>query len=289
MDILAPGQSANDRDVDAVTVDHRDFYGFGDFSWDALWTYRRIKGSGVPSAGQSSLQNWILGNDYPFGYLFKGKAATAAEVSDWQGGVNTDVLAGAERHALGWYKTYRDRAPEAFQGKIALHRTMLGTSHGLSKVPYVRDTRRSIGLDDFVIKASDLFPREQNGLSREGTKFADRIGMGAYAVDLHPLSADRGCVYPNLGEKTLPFYLPLRALTNRSVGNLLVAGKTMAQTFSANAATRVHPIEASSGIGAGAAAAVMVKSNLTTTRELSSKSRHVQELARRHGPVDWSF
>lgn len=279
--------AAADRAGDVV-AEHPGFYGLGTHGWSKIWTYRRIKGSGDPGVGQASLQNWNPGNDYPFRYLFKDRAATAAEVaSDWQGGIDLQALAGAERHALGWYQYYRDQAPAAFKGKLRLNRTILGTSHGLSKVPYIRDTRRSVGLDGFVIRISDL-----TGSGREGTKFTDRIGLGAYAVDIHPTFGTAGaqsCTFPPHAEKTLPFYLPLRAHTNRSVSNLLVAGKTMAQTFLANAAIRLHPIEASSGIGAGAAAAVMVKGQLSTTRDLLSETKAVQSSVLRHGPIDWNF
>jgi hypothetical protein len=230
------------------------------------------------------LQNWNPGNDYPFRYLFKDKNATAAEVGDWQGGLDMAALKGAEQHALGWYQFYRDNAPAAYKGLLRMNRTMLGTSHGLSKVPYIRDTRRSIGWDGFLIQEKDI-----SGTGREGTKFADRIGLGAYAVDIHPMAPSFGCVYPAHGEKTLPFYLPLRAHTNRSVSNLLVSGKTMAQTFLANAAIRLHPIEASSGIGAGAAASVMIKNDVASTRQLLDQVSRVQGIVRRYGPIDWSF
>lgn len=44
-----------------------------------------------------------------------------------------------------------------------------------------------------------------------------------------------------------------RSLTNAKYDNLLVAGKTIAQSFLVNAATRLHPVEWSSGTGAGKA------------------------------------
>jgi hypothetical protein len=48
----------------------------------------------------------------------------------------------------------------------------------------------------------------------------------------------RGCTYPgymNNPPPILPFFIPFRAMTNRDYGNLLVGGKTMAQSFLANA------------------------------------------------------
>lgn len=54
-------------------------------------------------------------------------------------------------------------------------------------------------------------------------------------------------------------------MTNADAPNLLVAGKTMATTFLANEATRLHPSEWSSGVAAGAAASIMVREQWTTT------------------------
>jgi hypothetical protein len=52
----------------------------------------------------------------------------------------------------------------------------------------------------------------------------------------------------------LPFYIPLRALTNIQIPNLMVAGKTIAQSFLVNSATRLHPVEWSVGTAAGVVA-----------------------------------
>ena len=62
-----------------------------------------------------------------------------------------------------------------------MDKNVLGTCHGLSKMPYLRDSRRSVGIDDFVLKASDisgLYPDHN-----EGTKFFDSIALGAYSLD----------------------------------------------------------------------------------------------------------
>ena len=98
--------------------------GLGDYqdkpnAWPLIWTYRRVRGEGEPAPGDLCLQNWGYsdqrgqgGNDYPFGYLFKSKAEAAQETSDWQGGVDLSVLAGAEQRAYGWHHWFRKHAPE---------------------------------------------------------------------------------------------------------------------------------------------------------------------------------
>jgi len=62
-------------------------------------------------------------------------------------------------------------------------------------------------------------------------------------VDIHPI---KNCTYPDEGNNKhylpLPYFIPYRALTNKKYENLLVSGRSMSQTFLANAATRVHPV-----------------------------------------------
>jgi hypothetical protein len=273
--------------------------GFGDYApkpnaWELIWTYRRIKNSGQkPAAGDLSLQNWEYseqlkqgGNDYPFGYLFKSMDTTLRERSDWHGGIDLEVMAAAERRALAWHSWFKEHAPPGISAKqIVLARGVLGTGHGLAKLPYIRDTRRSVGLGGFLLTISDLtgFPSR-----RTGKPFRDRIAIGAYAADIHPLVTCEYPAYVRQRHETLPFYIPFRALTNRAYGNLLVAGKTMAQSFMANSATRLHPIEWASGTAAGIAAALMARRNWTSTEALE----HISELQAAIAPktpIDWTI
>lgn len=271
--------------------------GLGDYqekanAWNLIWTYRRVRGEGKPAFGDLCLQNWGYsakrgqgGNDYPFAYMFKSREATTAEISDWHGGVNLDALAGAEARAFGWHDWFRNNAPDEFHpDQFSLAGEELGTEHGLAKLPYVRDTRRSIGLDGYILKFNDLTgPASQ----KTGTVFPDRIALGAYPADVHPLST---CTMPDYyagKHDTLPFYLPFRALTHYRFDNLLVAGKTMAQSFLANSATRLHPIEWSTGTAAGVAAAHMANRGKTSSQTLETISE-LQPLVRQLTPIDWS-
>ena len=74
-----------------------------------------------------------------------------------------------------------------------------------------------------------------------------------------------------------PFTFPLRAITVDGAPNVLTAGKTIAMTFAANTAAREHLDEWSSGVGAGAAAAMMAARGWTSGQLLAS----VQELQAR--------
>ena len=273
-----------------------DKLGFGKYrdrkdAWERIWTYRRVRGNGKPSPGDLCLQNWEYsadlgegGNDYPFGYLFKSKADTAAEIRDWRGGINLEVLADAEQRALGWHHWYRNQAPSPIDpDQIKLAGDELGTGHGLAKLPYIRDTRRSIGLNGFVLKFADLTFRPGQ---KTGTVFPDRVALGAYPVDIHPLCNCQIPKYLLTAHDTLPFYIPYRSLTHHQIENLLVAGKTMAQSFLANSATRLHPIEWSSGTAAGVVAAYMSEHE-RNSREVLKEISDVQPLINRQTPIDW--
>jgi hypothetical protein len=276
-----------------------DRMGYGDYSerddaWEQIWTYRRIRGRGAPAPGDLCLQNWGYsgsreqgGNDYPFRYLFVSKAEADAQRVDWQGGIDQEALAGAETRAFAWHRWFKEQAPTPLQPEqIVLNGEALGTGHGLAKLPYIRDTRRAIGLDGFVLTFADLSgPPEQT----TGTRFEDRIALGAYPADIHPLTC---CTHPayarNAHHDTLPFYVPFRALTHESLDNLLTAGKTMAQSYLANSATRLHPIEWSSGTAAGVAAAYMARTG-KTTREAYESITDVQAEVKQKTPIDWTL
>lgn len=262
--------------------------------WKLVWTYRRLVSSGKTiQSGDLSLQNWgyypehnETGNDYPFGYLFLNRASTAAQRPNWIGGIDLDVLAAAEQHAFAWHHFFKSRAPDDIdRHRISLAKHVLGTGHGLAKLPYIRDTRRSIGLDNFLLTVNDLQPTATGSIART---FEDRIALGAYPVDIHRL-ADRD--YPGYIDghyDIAPFTIPFRALTNQRYGNLLVAGKTMAQSFLANSATRLHPIEWSTGTAAGVIATIMQREN-KTTRDVYREIDRVQLEVRKHTPIDWTL
>ena len=276
-------------------VDQLGFGGYKKFddAWHRIWTYRRIKGRGNKAAvGDICLQNWGYsgrdnegGNDYPFRYLFKSKVDTAKERADWRGGIDLEALAGAEKRAIGWHYWFKEHVPAPFvPGQVILDKGVLGTGTGLAKMPYIRDTRRSIGLDGFILKVGDLGGDPAN---LTGKRFKDRVALGAYAADIHPLIKCEFPSYINAGHETLPFCIPFRSLTNEKYGNLLVSGKTMAQSFLANAATRLHPIEWSTGTAAGVAAAEMSKRNWNA-RQAFEHIVDLQALIKEKTPIDWT-
>ena len=133
-------------------------------------------------------------------------------------------------------------------------------------------------------RVGDLQPSGNGQLAK---KFEDRIALGAYPVDIHPMADRKYPAYIYEEYDTAPFTIPFRALTNDRFGNLLVAGKTMAQSFLANSATRLHPIEWSTGTAAGVAAATMARRKLEASQMFEQVSE-LQRLVRAKTPIDWT-
>ena len=122
--------------------------------------------------------------------------------------------------------------------------------------------------------------------------FEDKVGIGFYPADSHLVDfpcggAARPPAYA--ANKTMsPFFIPFRALTVDGIGNLLVAGKTMAQTWMANTATREHPEEWTSGSAAGTAAALMALRSFSSTGMYQRVSDLQKVLVRDGQPLRWT-
>jgi hypothetical protein len=97
-----------------------------------------------------------VGNDYSYGYILVSKNESLESVlaGNWTGGINYENLYSAEKLAYGWHYWFKNKTDVA--NKITLDSSALGTCHGLAKLPYLRDTRRSIGIDKFLINVCEI-------------------------------------------------------------------------------------------------------------------------------------
>ncbi len=166
-----------------------------------VYTYRRILSDGTgkptkfgginftaPAPGDISMQNWTWGNDYRPGgptdnlildrtQLQNSRQLTAG---GWMGGLRTDTLRRGEENSIGFYHwlvagetdsqanpdpkspNYWVKKPYPNQVYVSGLDTPMGTAHGLSKYPYIREGRRIIGRptygykDGFVISEVDI-------------------------------------------------------------------------------------------------------------------------------------
>jgi hypothetical protein len=275
------------------------------FSWSQVWAYRRVfnqAGSVIANTSNNqnvtytvtdlgnniSLQNWTTGNDYPYRTLFKTKAQTDQEVTNgWAGGVDALALAEAEQHAMGWYYWLKQRTPSSSAGRITIGTEITGTASGLTRFPYLRQTRRSVGLGNFKLTTQDFVP--ETTASKTGRVFNDRVALSNYALDIHPITAaacSNAAGTPAI-KHPYPYYIPFRALTNVSTENLLVAGKTIAQSFWASTSTRLQPEEFAQGQAAGAAASWMLRNGVLTTQSALNRISDVQATTVRYTPNNW--
>jgi hypothetical protein len=136
--------------------------------WFNLWTRRRSYHSAEPprvrspmvgedpppvnnvSVGDVHLAAW---SDFNFRYIFTSKKTTEATVGTplWVGGYDLASIDGAERYSYGAYVRYAQAAPPQWLNHTDLNSSYMGTCTGLSKMPYIRDGRRSVGVGNFII------------------------------------------------------------------------------------------------------------------------------------------
>ena len=134
---------------------------------ELVFSYRRIKSApnaGVRSIapGDISMQNWNWGNDYAPGtsadnYILSRnqlRESGQLEPGGWLGGLRTAGLKGAEEQAIGFFYWFQSGVSDAkklpkkpFPNVRFLTgiESPMGTVHGLSKHPYMRESRRIIG------------------------------------------------------------------------------------------------------------------------------------------------
>ncbi|NJR68305.1 MAG: FAD-dependent oxidoreductase [Synechococcales cyanobacterium CRU_2_2] len=155
-------------------------------SFDAVFTYRRIwapGGSarkartpkfnvGLPQPGDISMQNWVWGNDYRPGtasdnlVYSRDQLQQSGQLSPggWLGGLRTVTLQAGEEQSLGFYHwltsgTTNSQGDAQLKQPAPNHRLLqgqnspMGTLHGLSKYPYIREGRRIIGRPSYAHKS----------------------------------------------------------------------------------------------------------------------------------------
>ncbi len=201
-----------------------------------LWTYRRL----VCSPHEITMFNWP-GNDYRDRSLI-GCTPTEA----------VSALQDAKRVSLGflyWLQTEMG-APE-----IRLRPDVMGSADGLSKHPYIRESRRIRAKKTIV--EQEVSAHHQKG--PRAAHFADSVGVGWYPIDIHrsgPDDVGASC-------RTRPFQIPLGALIPVRMENLLAGAKNIGTTHITNGCYRLHPVEWNIGEAAGAVAAFALDQHVT--------------------------
>ena len=225
-----------------------------------LWSYRRLV-----EKENLTMFNWP-GNDYRDRSILDCPALDAAK-----------ALQDAKRVSLGflyWLQT-EERAPE-----LKLRPDVMDTPDGLSKHPYIRESRRIRARKTIV--EQEVSARYQTG--PHAAHFADSVGVGWYPIDIHrsgPDDVGASC-------RTKPFQIPLGALLPVRIENLIAGGKNLGTTHITNGCYRLHPVEWNIGEAAGALAAFALGDRLppAAVRE-HSLARFQRRLLDEGVPIEW--
>ena len=152
---------------------------------------------------------------------------------------------------------------------------MMGTADGMSKYPYIRESRRMIA--QTRVTEQDIVDEYHKG--PRARWFADSVGSGFYMVDIHPCGAnERGRM-----RMPKPFQIPMSALLAREPLNLLPAGKNLGVTHLTNGAFRLHPVEWNVGEASGMIAALWLETGNAAGR--AGRAGRAREVGSAHGVV----
>lgn len=209
-----------------------------------LWVFRRIASRRQFTPGSRTsditLVNWPQ-IDYWDGPLFGVPDAA-------------QHLENARQLSLSMLYWLQTEAPRVDGGTgwpgLRLRGDVLGTTDGLAKAPYVRESRRIRAL--YTVVEQDLSATIREG--RPAVAYEDSVGLGSYRIDLHPSTGGDG--YVDIA--STPYHIPLRALVPQRVRNLLPAAKNIGTTHITNGCYRMHPTEWNVGEVAGALAAYSI-------------------------------
>ncbi len=236
------------------------------FNWRRLLAKKNFAGANAPE--DLALMNWPR-QDYHDESILDRTPLDQAR-----------ILQQAKRVALAflyWLQTDLPRDDGKGDGypELRLRKEVMGTEDGLSKYPYIRESRRILAAAGRVVE-QDIVAEYQQGPRARWRD--DSVGTGFYMVDIHPCGAnERGrMMMPK------PFQIPMGSLFPQKVSNLLAAGKNIGVTHLTNGAFRLHPVE----WNVGEAAAVIASLTLQTGAKPATEFVQ-QELAKAGVPLVW--
>ena len=228
-----------------------------------LWSYRRLLDCALFGGHDITMFNWP-GNDY------RDRSIIDSPPRDVVG-----ALQDAKRVSLGFLYWLQTQAPE-----LRLRPDVMGTADGLSKHPYIRESRRIQALKTIVEQEVSAHYQPWPTAAH----FPDSVGVGWYPIDIHrsgPEDVGASC-------RTKPFQIPLGALIPMRMKNLLAGAKNIGTTHITNGCYRLHPVEWNIGEAAGALAAFALEQGVAPAAVREQLLEDFQERLRREGvPLAW--
>jgi hypothetical protein len=249
-----------------------------------LWLYRRIidPTNFLPGRYRSGITvvNWPQ-NDYLLGNLVTGGEAETAR-----------HLEGARQLSLSLLYWLQTEAPRPDGGAgwpgLRLRRDVMGTSDGLAKFPYIRESRRIRA--EFTVLEQHISRAARAALADGGEpvaeRFPDSVGIGSYHLDLHPSTGGDNTI----DFASVPFQIPLGALIPQRIENLLAGCKNIGTTHITNGCYRLHPVEWTVGEAAGALAATSLNTGeppRATRNDPARLACFQADLARQGFELEW--
>lgn len=238
-----------------------------------LWRYRRlVEAAQFPDSYDNdvTLFNWP-GNDY------RDKPLTDRTPEEL-----AFALQDAKRVSLGFAYWLQLEADGVGYPNLLLRPDVMGSVDGLSKYPYIRESRRIQAVRTVV--EQDVAVGHQPGPRAE--HFDDSVGIGWYPIDIHQAGEDD----VGTSTRTKPFQIPLSALLPIRVQNLIAANKNIGTTHITNGCYRLHPVEWNIGEAAGALAAFSLgtgRTPMTVQRDKSLLRSFQQDLLSDGVPSAW--
>ena len=206
-------------------------------------------------------------------------------IIDQDAQVKAHRLALGKHLSLGFLYWLQNEAARDDGGKgypeMKLRPDVLGCEDGLSKYPYIRESRRTVALKTVV--ESDLTIKD-NPFAR-AKSFSDSLGIGLYPIDIHGHQD-----VPGAQQSTKPFQIPASCMVQEEVRNFLPAAKNIGVTHITNGAYRLHPIEWALGEAAGFFAAEVLRRKTDVLRCYRNKNslRRIQRTLLEFGsPLLW--
>lgn len=233
-----------------------------------LMIYRRIlhrdhfQPGAVPT--DVTIVNWPM-NDYFLGPI--------VDVSEADKDRHLQRAKALSLSLLYWLQTDAPR-PDGGAGwrGLRLRPDVVGTSDGLAKAPYVRESRRIKA--EFTVVEQHVGSAARSALlgipidKVTAETFPDSVGIGSYRIDLHMSTG--GDNYIDVA--SLPFQIPLGALLPQRVENMLPACKNAGVTHITNGCYRLHPVEWNIGEASGTLAARAIQLR-TAPRRIRGNSK----------------
>lgn len=193
-------------------------------AFSGLWTYRRIlhRDNFEPGIYPSDI---TLVNYPQIDYLLQDLTSKTYEERQL-------IIEDAKNQSLSFL--YYLQSEKGLKG-LYLCPDIMGTADGMSKSPYIRESRRIKAM--LTITEQDISAHYRP--TQKARAFQDSVGIGYYRIDLHPSTG--GDNY--LDVESLPFQIPLGALIPQKTENVLPACKNIGTTHITNGCYRLHPIE----------------------------------------------